>query len=246
MIKFIVEQVEKIGLSNGVGFMTWFGMMMGCVGAGVAFEDWDVESTENTQATVAEFEAQIEQASTLKADFEMAQKRYDIFKYDNKDADYEIRSQDWIEYMATKTELEQSIDQLETQNSELKEKFWHNLAVSTDVPENKWASLITAFEKTSGQNIGLDQDSAYVVRECQIEYASTAQNQDVLAHAVMSCVRNEIFQDGLKATACASGGMIGLSFLLGVFNGNRRRIDAWVDSREAKKKARKAQKNRTN
>lgn len=197
-------------------FKTSLGLLFGSVfivggGSGIFLvndivtEDWDNTPTALTETVNKNFQSNVKEMTDIQAEQDILAKRQDIFEHDTPVAEFKRRSAEWVEY---KKQEDIFVQQSEVLSQELKGKqqsFFNAVMTNPDLTENGWAELVTSFEAADlGKNVFPDTDSAYVLKECQLE--SNAMAADARADFTKSCVSGEAKGDNSLTAIAGFGG----------------------------------------
>ena len=205
-------------------------------------EDWNNQPTDQTETVLSELEMNINQIHELETKKDIEEKRLDVFMNDHADKDYEIGSDDWVEYMIAKETMTQTTSEYQAEFNQITSDVKTTLLTSPDIPENQFHGWVDEFERASNTDYKLEDISANALRECQMDISMPEDRENEIA----ACTKNETSADVMASVATGGGAAIMLEILLGILSLKEDKINNWANRRREKKKVRRDQKRRIN
>ena len=205
-------------------------------------EDWDNTPTALTETVSENFRSNVKEMTSIQAEQGILAKRQDIFEHDTPVADLERRSTEWVDYKKQEDVFAQQNEALSQELKGKQQSFFDAVMTNPDLTEKGWAELVTSFEAADlGKNVFPDTNSAYVLKECQLD--SNAMAADARADFTKSCVSGESKGDTNRTIVAGFGGgaLLTLALIMGgAANAER------VQSAARRRRSRKQQKKPTN
>jgi len=219
-------------LGGGLGFMVVDNIVM---------EDFDNTPTELTQSSYDAFQNNIEDMVSVTGEQDILSARQKIFEHDHSIEGLERGSAEWVDYKVQEDIFKEQKGDLSQKLKTGHSDFFNALMTNKDITEENWEGLVSSFQEADIGRAGFPGiDSAYTLKECQLEVINSGATDVIQAEGIKLCMTDEQNSDVNTVILAGLGGGALLSLIgLATLNVNAERIQTAARRRRSRKQHKK-------